>query len=580
MTESRCRAETGFGLPSVGGERETAENMGRRSRNQVAREKGGAEPTVMLQWGMFQKTFTTDSGGPAAEFVAAHREVVTGVLHGWDRLRLKGSLRTLYHAPVMAEHLRWAGVLYKDFKSHVTGLTERIRTAGADFAERAGAAYIYLASTGICKEDMARAAARQRRIDSGLAAVLACVEPCRTWFMRGNRAEGTLELKLLTGKCLHLYFYFFHEVLGWMHLRLQTWYPFLIHVCLNGREWLARRMDAAGLSYQREDNCFVQIEDYARAQALMDQQHRTDWPALLNALVAQCHPVHAQITGPYGAPREYYWSIAESEYATDIGFRRRADLERLYPALVRHSMLNFGSEEVLRFHSRQFGRSREVDVRSDCRRLPDGLRVKHWAGSNSQKMYDKGQVLRCETTINEARAFKVLRAAEGDPKGPKQKRILRRSVADTAARAAVSREACRRHTQALAAVSVPQPLAKTAAAVSRRVRRKGRSHRALQPLGKADGALLAAVGAGEHVIGGLRNRDVRRKLYKESRDHARRRRDMARTGRRLRLLRAHGLVRKVAGSHRYVVTPRGRTIITALQSARQADTGKLLAMAA
>jgi hypothetical protein len=30
--------------------------------------------------------------------------------------------------------------------------------------------------------------------------------------------------------------------LGFMHLRLQTWFPFRVNLCLNGRHWLARWM--------------------------------------------------------------------------------------------------------------------------------------------------------------------------------------------------------------------------------------------------------------------------------------------------------------------------------------------------
>jgi len=45
--------------------------------------------------------------------------------------------------------------------------------------------------------------------------------------------------------------------------------------------------------------------------------------------------------------------------------------------------------------------------------------------------------------------------------------------------------------------------------------------------------------------------------------------------RQLRLLRAHGLLRKVSGTHRYVVTGGGRKIITALLAARQADVEQL-----
>ena len=44
--------------------------------------------------------------------------------------------------------------------------------------------------------------------------------------------------------------------------------------------------------------------------------------------------------------------------------------------------------------------------------------------------------------------------------------------------------------------------------------------------------------------------------------------------------RAHGLIRKVSGTHRYQVTASGWAIITALLAARQADVEKLIALAA
>jgi hypothetical protein len=38
-------------------------------------------------------------------FVQRHQADVIGVLHGWDRLRLQGTLRSLYYQPVMEEYL-------------------------------------------------------------------------------------------------------------------------------------------------------------------------------------------------------------------------------------------------------------------------------------------------------------------------------------------------------------------------------------------------------------------------------------------------------------------------------------------
>jgi DNA-binding HxlR family transcriptional regulator len=50
--------------------------------------------------------------------------------------------------------------------------------------------------------------------------------------------------------------------------------------------------------------------------------------------------------------------------------------------------------------------------------------------------------------------------------------------------------------------------------------------------------------------------------------------------RRLRLLRAHGLIHKVPKTHRYQVSPQGRKVITAVLAARQASTELLVTMAA
>ena len=53
-----------------------------------------------------------------------------------------------------------------------------------------------------------------------------------------------------------------------MHARIQTWAPFNIQVCINGREWLSRQMDRQGIAYRRYNNSFPWISDLAAAQEL------------------------------------------------------------------------------------------------------------------------------------------------------------------------------------------------------------------------------------------------------------------------------------------------------------------------
>ena len=326
------------------------------------------------------------------EFLARHGHDVTGVVHGFDRLRLQGTLRPLYHPEIMSIFLQRAGILWKDFKTYVCGVTDQIRAAADAVAQQAGRKVHYLRSSAIDKADYVADLRQRARIETGLIAVLSVVEPCRKWAACGNRETKKLELRLAEGRCGHLYFYFIHPQLGLMHLRLQTWFPFLVQVYCNGREWLARQLTAAGVDFRREDNGLPWIADVPRAQALLDQQVRQHWPSLLDPLIKQYHPTFRELR--LVLPLEYYWTVAESEYATDVMFRDRAALQRIYPALVHHSLMSFGAEQVLRFLGRkQVGSA--VDVKTTLRQREEGVCVKHWLNRNSLKIYDKGRILRC-----------------------------------------------------------------------------------------------------------------------------------------------------------------------------------------
>ena len=95
--------------------------------------------------------------------------------------------------------------------------------------------------------------------------------------------------------------------MGFISARIQTWFPFSIQICLNGREWLARQMQQRGLRYQQADNCFVWLEDWKQAQELMDQQLRSDWVPLLDRIAHGLNPRHEELFARL--PLSYYWSV-------------------------------------------------------------------------------------------------------------------------------------------------------------------------------------------------------------------------------------------------------------------------------
>jgi hypothetical protein len=521
-------------------------------------------------------------------FVSRHQDQIQGTISGFDRLRFMGSLRMLSFARGLANVLSAAGVLLKDFGTYAEGLSQKIRLASEDLARATPAGRVlYLPSSGQSKEDYVRALPKPaQETETGLVAVLSCVEPCRSVEVHRDASTRSLELRPALRKCLHYYFYLVHPTFGPMHVRLQSWLPLQIKVCLNGRDWLARQLDGAGIGYLKKDNAFTYIEDFARAQAFLDQQLQVQWPLMLDELVRQFHPTHPQaFVGAF--PQDYYWSVEQSEWATDVVFRSPEALAALYPRLVHHGITTFSSRDVLRFLQQKVPAQGGVngkfagEVLSDLKRRPEGVRIKHRCGANSLKLYDKqGQVLRVETTINDASGLKAYRPSASDPEGEKRWQPLRKGVADLHRRCELSQAANERYLEALGAVESMTPLEELSAPLCRPVVKGDRRYRGLNPLSEGDAAVLEAVQRGEFLIAGFRNRDLRRIIYGEApADEKARRRQSDRVGRLLALLRAHGLIKKVPKTHRYQVTTTGQTKLAAISAARKASVEKLTAAA-
>jgi hypothetical protein len=495
------------------------------------------------------------------------------------------TLRPLYQPSLMLRYLSRAGVLLKDFAAFASGWTERVRGAARQLAEQADRPLCYLQGSSQRKELLAREQARRQGLTEGLIGIWSVIEPCLTYFVRKDREQKKLVLRLEPGKCLHYYFYFLHEQLGLLHLRLQTWFPFAIHLGLNGRHWLARQLDQAGIGYVQRENCFTWLQDLTQAQALARAQLQSSWPTLLQPLIEQCHPHAPALCQPLAL--SYYWSVHESEYATDVMFKSSAALARLYPALIHQGIQHFGSTDVLRFLGHKVQANGRVhgnyqgEILSSLKHRPEGLRLKHEANGNSVKLYDKqGSVLRVETTLNRPHQFRVYRASERDPEQKKRWQVLRKSVGDLHRRAEICEAVNGRYLEALASVPAGQSVAEVAQGVCRPRVKEGRRYRAINPWAPQDAQMLEVINRGEWTLSGFRNRDLRAALYPGRPDAGQLRRQSGQVTRALARLRAHGIIKKVGGTYRYQLTTQGRQIITALLAARQANVDKLMALAA
>jgi hypothetical protein len=89
---------------------------------------------------------------------------------------------------------------------------------------------------------VARQIAQKDKIQHGLVCVLGCVEPSRSFKVGPNRKTKELELRAAEWPCLHVYFYWIDREFGLIHVRLQTWLPFMAWIQMRrGLADIARR---------------------------------------------------------------------------------------------------------------------------------------------------------------------------------------------------------------------------------------------------------------------------------------------------------------------------------------------------
>jgi hypothetical protein len=509
-------------------------------------------------------------------FVTRHRDRIVGILSGFDRLLFRGTLRSIAYVGGLDIFLASRHVLYKDFATFAAGVSDRLKARAEAMAAHAGRPFRYVVSSRQSKEDLAREILRTDPVVEGLICVLSCVEPCQSFTIRRDRATHHLQLTSQERKCLHLYFYYLDRDFGLMHVRLQTWLPCTIQVCVNGREWLARQLTRARLGFQQADNAFVALEDPTRAQALAD--HLIDWPwrPFLQRFARQLNPwACAKRTGL----KPYYWTLRQGEYATDVLFREADTLTDWYPRLLHHAIEHFGAADVLRFLGRRLTGHFPGELCTDLRRRREGTRIKHWVDENSIKMYDKAtRLLRIETTLNNPRRFSVRRAAHRHGRRVVAWLPLRKSIADLRRWVDIARAANARYLDALSVVGEITPSHHLLDPVTHRVTRDGRPFRPLRPISPDDAAVFRLVLQGQFCIQGIRNADLRRHLMPEAETTPwARRQASGRISRLLRLLRAHRLLRKVSGTRYYRVTATGHAVMTTALTFRDTNIAVLAA---
>jgi hypothetical protein len=495
-----------------------------------------------------------------------YNDKINGVLETFDRMIINGYLLCLQNPRHFLFYLIQNHIQLKDFKPFALQQTHDLCTHIDHYLEELMVPLQYLSSTKINKDEIAKAEFEKDISKMGLIKALSTVELCKTMTVVPNHETKKLEIVSRSTKCKHYYLYFNDEHFGWMFLKIQTWFPYNVQIYINGREYLSKLLDTHGIGYERYDNSFSYIEDFDKAQELADNILNKKLSDSLDAILKPFHCLLPSITEAMN--HTYYWCIDQCEFATDINFKNRKDLSVFYKTLVETSYFTFSSEDIYSFFGRNISRIatfKKGEIISDLRHRYQGYRIKFKMNNNQIKMYDKGNNLRMEVTINNPRDFKILKEKEivtEEGKLEKEKKWLPmgKSIANLYRYVEISKAIIKRYMEALPEIDDSKVPLKELEKLSTRKEVKNRRYTGFNILNEETLTLFKILSGGEYLIHGFDNKKIRKRLYQDSDS----KKNIGRMTRMLSKLRAHGIIKKVARKNTYYLTTLGRTILSSI----------------
>ena len=494
-----------------------------------------------------------------------NKEKINGKLETFDRMIINGYLLNLQSHRHFLYYLIKNNVKLKDFDKFASEQTEELCKHIDSYIKENNAENIYLNSGKIDKNEIVMNILQDNPNKKGLITTLSSVELCNTMTVKPNSETKKLEVTSRPTKCKHYYFYFNDEEFGLMFLKIQTWFPYNVQIYINGREYLSKLLDKNNIKYEMYNNSFSYIEDFEKAQQLADSILNKKISDSFDGLIEKINIHLPKIRNIFS--HSYYWCIDQCEFATDINFKSREDLSLFYKTLVETTYFAFSSEDIYSFFGRNISKIHKFskgEIVSDLRNRYQGYRIKFKINNNQIKMYDKGNNLRIEVTINKPKDFKVLKIKENDETGEvvetKEWVPMSKSISNLYRYVEISKNITKRYIEALPDINTDEVSLKEIEKISQRTEINDRVYSGINILNEENLKIFSEISKGEYLINGFTNKMVRKNIFENSED----KKTINKTTRMLSKLKAHGLIKKVANKNKYYLTTSGRKIINSI----------------
>jgi hypothetical protein len=336
----------------------------------------------------------------------------------------------------------------------------------------------------------------------------------------------------------HYYFYGIDEDFGPFFIKFCTYFPYNAKLCINGHEYVKRQLAKEGIAFEALDNGILNCANPHRLQQLCDGLSTAKIDALLRKWLARLpHPFTSK---DRAAGYRYDISILQAEFSlTQVLDRPRTG--RIFFEEVIRENLDIGRPDHVQLI---FGRriSKRTPGRFRTRVITEGVTPSlhvDYKRSRIKQYHKEGRALRTETTINDPRDFGIGKRLSNLPALRRIGFQANRRLVDVQR---ISQD-CAVGEDAFKGINEPVEI-------------DGQRASGLRFADVAVQALLSSLLVFRLLPRGFSNRDLRdhwAPLLGKSPDDM----TLGQMSYHLRRLRLHGLIKRIAGTHRYQVTRQG-----------------------
>lgn len=339
----------------------------------------------------------------------------------------------------------------------------------------------------------------------------------------------------------HYYFYLQDEDFGPAFIKIGTYAPFPIKVCLNGHEWVKRQLQKEGIPFEPLDNGFLSCEKPERLQGLCDQLG----PRQIQAFFAKWLSRFPLPLTSEDRAAGYDWrlSIWQMEVSRTHVFSQPLRGRQFFEEVIRENLDLGRPDRVKLVFDRRIIKSTPGRFRT--RVIHQGVHPSlhiEYKSCHVKQYFKENRALRTETTINDTKDFNIGRDISNLGRLQEIGRSINRRLLDVQR---ISHN-CTLSGQTVEAVTQPT------------VTSDGQRAPGLRFGDPRVMALLWALTLFSHLPGGLTNASLRIQVAALLGPEVSYRANQMTYD--LRRLRRKEIIEREPSSHRYVLTPYGRRV--------------------